>query len=185
MLHTPLPVSTPAGLIMGDDHVILLIPRSPAGRSTPRRGSRAADRGRACRRLEVELMSVATHGDGEAGAASGSTCDCVLTISVHGEHAAALHRALAKGADLEPSPVANQARVLPREPAGAAPLDGVSPRERDVVRLLARGLTMKEAAARLGIAARTVAFHKYRLMRRLSVRSSAELVQYAVRRRLV
>jgi DNA-binding NarL/FixJ family response regulator len=131
-------------------------------------------------------MSVATRGDGEAGAASGSTCDCVLTISVHGEHAATLHRALAKGADLEPSPVASQAPVPPREPAGAGPpLDGVSPRERDVVRLLARGLTMKEAAARLGIAARTVAFHKYRLMRRLSVRSSAELVQYAVRRRLV
>jgi DNA-binding NarL/FixJ family response regulator len=61
----------------------------------------------------------------------------------------------------------------------------LSPRERDVLRLVAAGRTMKEAAADLGITPRTVAFHKYRIMRQLSMRSSAELVQFAVKRRLV
>jgi DNA-binding CsgD family transcriptional regulator len=44
---------------------------------------------------------------------------------------------------------------------------------------------MKETAARLGITPRTVAFHKYRIMQQLSLHSSAELVQFAVRRRIV
>jgi DNA-binding CsgD family transcriptional regulator len=44
---------------------------------------------------------------------------------------------------------------------------------------------MKETAAALGITPRTVAFHKYRIMRQLSMRSSAELVQFAVKRRLI
>ncbi|HEV7364502.1 MAG TPA: response regulator transcription factor [Gemmatimonadales bacterium] len=63
--------------------------------------------------------------------------------------------------------------------------ENLSPREREVVRLVAGGRTMKEAAAALGITPRTVAFHKYRIMRQLSMRSSAELVQFAVKRRLI
>ena len=61
----------------------------------------------------------------------------------------------------------------------------LSPRGQEVLRLLAGGRTMKETAARLGITPRTVAFHKYRIMQQLSLRSSAELVQFAVRRRIV
>jgi DNA-binding NarL/FixJ family response regulator len=61
----------------------------------------------------------------------------------------------------------------------------LSPRGREVLRLLAGGRTMKETAVTLGITPRTVAFHKYRIMQQLSLRSSAELVQFAVRRRIV
>jgi DNA-binding NarL/FixJ family response regulator len=61
----------------------------------------------------------------------------------------------------------------------------LSPRGKEVLRLLAGGRTMKETAARLGITPRTVAFHKYRIMQQLSLHSSAELVQFAVRRRIV
>lgn len=63
--------------------------------------------------------------------------------------------------------------------------ESLSVREREVLRLVAGGKTMKETAAALGITPRTVAFHKYRIMRHLSMRSSAELVQFAVKRRLV
>ena len=63
--------------------------------------------------------------------------------------------------------------------------ENLSDRERQVIRLVAGGRTMKEAAAALGITPRTVAFHKYRIMRQLSMRSSAELVQFAVKRRLL
>jgi DNA-binding NarL/FixJ family response regulator len=61
----------------------------------------------------------------------------------------------------------------------------LSPRGQEVLRLLAGGRTMKETAKTLGITPRTVAFHKYRIMQQLSLRSSAELVQFAVRRRIV
>jgi DNA-binding CsgD family transcriptional regulator len=44
---------------------------------------------------------------------------------------------------------------------------------------------MKEAAAILDLTPRTVAFHKYRMMEQLQLKSSAELVQFAVRRGIV
>lgn len=56
---------------------------------------------------------------------------------------------------------------------------------KEVLQLLAEGRSMKEIAARLGITTRTVAFHKYRLMDKLAIRTTAELVQVAARHRLV
>jgi DNA-binding NarL/FixJ family response regulator len=64
-------------------------------------------------------------------------------------------------------------------------LPKLTTRQREVLQLLAEGRSMKEAAAILGVATRTVAFHKYRMMHQLHVRSSAELIQYAVRNGLV
>jgi DNA-binding NarL/FixJ family response regulator len=59
------------------------------------------------------------------------------------------------------------------------------PREREVLQLLAEGKSMKEAAGILNISPRTVEFHKYRMMEALGVTSTAELIQYAVKRGLV
>jgi len=53
-------------------------------------------------------------------------------------------------------------------------------REREVLQLLAEGRTMKEIGVRLGITARTVAFHKYQLAEKLGLRSTADLVRYAL-----
>jgi DNA-binding NarL/FixJ family response regulator len=58
-------------------------------------------------------------------------------------------------------------------------------RQREVVQLLAEGRSMKEVAAILNIAPRTVAFHKYRLMEQLHVKTNAELIQYAVKHHIV
>ena len=57
----------------------------------------------------------------------------------------------------------------------------LTPRQRDVLRLVASGLTMKEVAAELNLSRRTVETHKYEMMETLGVRSTAELVQYAMR----
>jgi DNA-binding NarL/FixJ family response regulator len=54
-------------------------------------------------------------------------------------------------------------------------------RQREVLQLLAEGHSMKETGAILNLAPRTVAHHKYRMMEMLHLRSSAELVQFAVR----
>ena len=72
-----------------------------------------------------------------------------------------------------------------RRVADVCEAESLSSREREVLRLVAGGSTMKQAAAALGITPRTVAFHKYRIMRQLSLHSSAELVQFAVKRRLI
>lgn len=65
------------------------------------------------------------------------------------------------------------------------PAEELTPRQRQILQLVAEGRSMKQIAATLNITARTVAFHKYRLMEHLNVRSTAELVQYAVRHHIV
>jgi DNA-binding NarL/FixJ family response regulator len=54
-------------------------------------------------------------------------------------------------------------------------------RQKEVLQLLAEGRSMKEAAFILNVSPRTVAFHKYTMMEHLHVRSSAELIQYAIK----
>ena len=58
-------------------------------------------------------------------------------------------------------------------------------RQREVLQLLAEGRSMKEVANVLNLTPRTVAFHKYRMMEQLKLKSTAELVQYAVRHHIV
>lgn len=78
--------------------------------------------------------------------------------------------------------------VTPRaaERMGHARLgDGLTPRQREVLQLLAEGHSMKEVAGILNVTPRTVAFHKYRLMEELGLKTNADLVQYAVRHKIV
>jgi DNA-binding NarL/FixJ family response regulator len=58
-------------------------------------------------------------------------------------------------------------------------------RQREVLQLLAEGRSMKEVATILNLTPRTVAFHKYRMMEQLHLKSTAELIQYAVRNHIV
>ena len=74
---------------------------------------------------------------------------------------------------------------LLRRPASPQGTRELSPRQREVLQLLAEGRTMKEIASILNITARTVAFHKYTMMEELGIKSTAELVQYAIRVRIV
>jgi DNA-binding NarL/FixJ family response regulator len=58
-------------------------------------------------------------------------------------------------------------------------------RQREVLQLLAEGRSMKEVGAILDVTPRTVAFHKYKMMEQLRVKTSAELVQFAVKQGVV
>jgi DNA-binding NarL/FixJ family response regulator len=63
--------------------------------------------------------------------------------------------------------------------------DRLTERQREVLQLLAEGKCMKEVGAVLNLTTRTIAFHKYRIMEVLNVRTTAELVQYAIRNHLI
>ena len=58
---------------------------------------------------------------------------------------------------------------------------GLTPRQREVLRLLAEGKSLKEVAAALKISVKTVEFHKYRIMNQLGIRTNAEMTKYAVK----
>jgi DNA-binding NarL/FixJ family response regulator len=72
-------------------------------------------------------------------------------------------------------------------PNAANGADGgdLTPRQREVVALLAKGHSMKEAAQLLDVTPRTIAFHKYRVMEEHGLKSSAELIQFAIKRGIV
>lgn len=66
-----------------------------------------------------------------------------------------------------------------------SPLDLLTARENDVFRLLAEGKTAKEISAELNISIYTVDAHRNRIFRKLQLRSSAELVRFAMRQGLL
>jgi DNA-binding NarL/FixJ family response regulator len=72
-----------------------------------------------------------------------------------------------------------------RDPEGKSASKELTPRQREVLQLLAEGRSMKEAAAILNVSPRTVAFHKYRMMDELRLETSAELIQYAIKHGVV
>ena len=61
----------------------------------------------------------------------------------------------------------------------------LTPRQREVLQLLAEGRSMKQAAEILKVTPRTVAFHKYRMMEELRLKSNAELIRFAIREKIV
>lgn len=65
------------------------------------------------------------------------------------------------------------------------PLAQISAREREVLGLLVSGLPMKTVARKLGITARTVAFHKYKAMETLGLKDNAQLMDFALRHKLL
>jgi len=61
----------------------------------------------------------------------------------------------------------------------------ITKRQREVLQLLAEGLSMKEVASILKIKPGTIAFHKYRIMATLGIKTNADLLKYAIRQHMI
>jgi len=113
----------------------------------------------------------------EAGAAG-----YVLKVAAPGELILAIRAALSGKVFVTPELAGELAGVAGRRFQDAAdPGASLTPRQREILQLLAAGKTAKEVGAVLGISARTVESHKYEIMRAVGVRTSAELVHFAIR----
>ena len=119
---------------------------------------------------DADLASVAMR-----GGASGF----LLKESAGDELLAAIRQALQGGAYIAP---ALTREVIERMAGASEPQ--LTVRQRDVLRLIVKGQRMKEIAANLGLSTRTVETHKYEMMETLGLHSTAELVRYALDRRL-
>ncbi len=74
----------------------------------------------------------------------------------------------------------------PLQPAAPQPArDPLTGREREVLKLLAEGKTVRAAATTLGLSSKTVDAHKFNLMRKLGIHNKAELVMWAIQKRIV
>lgn len=96
-------------------------------------------------------------------------------------------RAVIRGGSYFSPPIAREivAQIREPRPASEQPFATLSAREREVLHLIADGLSAKEIASRLSISAKTVEAHRTSLMRKIGVRKATELVRYAVRHGLV
>jgi DNA-binding NarL/FixJ family response regulator len=74
-------------------------------------------------------------------------------------------------------------RQGPQQPTD--PVVSLTPRQREVLQLLAEGRLAKEIASSLSISTRTVEFHKYQMMEKLGLRTNAELIHFAIKHGLV
>ena len=76
-------------------------------------------------------------------------------------------------------------KIFIRDPRPLAHPKNLTDRDKEILQLFAEGKTAKEVADILGIAIRTVWYHKYRVMEELGCKSSAELVQYAIKHAMI
>jgi DNA-binding NarL/FixJ family response regulator len=91
---------------------------------------------------------------------------------------AAIHAVLRGGTYVAPQLAPD---VLARLAEGHTRGDGrLTPRQRDVASLIAAGRTLKEIGTALGLSPRTVETHKYQIMAALGLRTTAELIRYAL-----
>lgn len=97
----------------------------------------------------------------------------------------AIDKVLQGGSYVTPSAAEGQANISLRDPKARNHAAEPTPRQREVIQLLAEGRSMKEVASILKITKRTVAAHKYAVMELLHLKSNADLVQYAIKRRII
>jgi DNA-binding NarL/FixJ family response regulator len=117
----------------------------------------------------------------EAGAAG-----FVVKHSAPAELVMAIHAALKGQTFITPALASGVVREIQhglRETDDPAQL--LSPRQREILQLLAEGRSAKEIATTLAISARTVEFHKYQMMETHGIHSTAELIRFAIKHGIV
>jgi DNA-binding NarL/FixJ family response regulator len=131
-------------------------------------------------KIPAKVIFLTMHADAQlaAEALRAGASGFVVKHAAGKELVAAIHEVLRGGTYVTPqlsSEVLH--RLAEHGPAGAGPL---TTRQREVVSLLAAGRTMKEVAAALGLSPRTVETHKYQIMETLGLKTTADLVRYAL-----
>jgi len=110
----------------------------------------------------------------------------VLKHSAPAELVAAIRAALEGKTYVTPALAGEVLLDMSREPAGARdPVASLTPRQRQILQLLAEGRSAKEIGEALEISSRTVEFHKYQMMEVLNLHTSAELIHFAIKHGIV
>lgn len=117
----------------------------------------------------------------EAGAAG-----FVLKHSAPAELVMAIHAALKGQTFITPALASEVLRQAQHEVRGGEDIDQLlTPRQREILRLLAEGRSAKEIGGTLAISARTVEFHKYQMMETHGLHNNAELIHFAIKHGIV
>ena len=109
----------------------------------------------------------------------------LLKNSAASELIRAIQMALKAKPYVTPQIARGMQKAFINNPAPRGRAKTLTPRQREVVQLLAEGKSMKEVADVLHVTPRTVAFHKYRVMDELCLKTTADLIQFAIKSRIL
>jgi DNA-binding NarL/FixJ family response regulator len=109
----------------------------------------------------------------------------LLKTSAPSELLHAIQEALKGRSYITPQIASGMEKSFIRDPRGRQQPKSLTPRQCEVVQLLAEGKSMKQIADVLNVTPRTVSFHKYRTMEELAIKSTAELIQFAIKNHIV
>ena len=137
--------------------------------------------------IEAKVVFLTMHADAnlaaEAFRAGGSAF--LLKQSAGEELIQAIHEIVQGRAYLTPLIAKDMISVLMEAKEERGEQSNLTSRQREVLQLIAEGKTMKEVAGVLNISARTAETHKYEIMRVLGVKTTAEMIQHAIRLHLL
>jgi DNA-binding NarL/FixJ family response regulator len=139
-------------------------------------------------RSRAKVIFLTMHGEVSYAArcVQAGACGFVLKHSAASELITAIQEALRGGTYITPQVAGDLVASLRRgERTGADPLGKLTPRQREVLQLVAEGRSAKEIATLLHISRRTAEFHKARLMDVLGLQTTTELIQCAIRAGLI
>ena len=135
--------------------------------------------------LKLIFLTMSENPDGALAAMRAGASAYLLKKSAASELFRAIQDAL-KGKTYVTSQIAHEMeRTLIWDPREKSREKSLTERQREIVRLLAEGNSLQEAADRLKVTYRTIAYHKYRIMRELGIKSSAELFQFAITNKII
>jgi DNA-binding NarL/FixJ family response regulator len=109
----------------------------------------------------------------------------VVKNSAADELVSAIRRVLQGDSYLSPYITKDTVRFLMSSRKAYEEEKHITARQKEVLQLLAEGLSMKEIANVLNLKPGTIAFHKYRIMEALGTKTNAELIQYAIKRHMI
>jgi DNA-binding NarL/FixJ family response regulator len=139
----------------------------------------------AAERVKTKVVFLTMHDDADIAVSAfrAGAAGYVLKQSATEELHAAIQEVL-QGRVFLTSLIAKGVLAALASPAGDGPQD-LTPKQHDVLRLIAEGRRMKEIAVELNLSTRTVESYKYGMMQTLGLQSTADLVKYAVKHRLI
>jgi len=138
---------------------------------------------RGCPRTRVVLLTMHTEEHQIVAALRAGIRGYVVKTQAVDELVRALHEVARGGTYLSPS--VSRFVVDAYLAGGGPPADPLTPRESQVLRLVAEGKTTKEVASLLGLSVKTAESYRARLMQKLDIHETAGLVRYAIRQGLV
>jgi len=137
---------------------------------------------------KIKIVFLTMHPDATyaANAFEAGASGFVLKHSASSELIRAIHEAIKGRTFVTPLIAGDLIHIYQRgEPPQKNLFKKISPRQREVLQLLAEGKTAKEIASILNISTRTVEFHKYKMMEQHNISTSAELIHYAIKHGII